>query len=109
MSHAKLYAGVIDTNNVDVWLRSYANEIVDCFDELVDDGNHPLDVDFYECAHDVEFTVEANQGLTIIAAYGWNDALMGYNDTENSPWELFERDAHNMAISIIEDKYGITL
>ena len=111
MAIANLYvAEHIDTKQVDKWVGNCVNKVVEAYDEAARDGEDLNRIDFSEVVVNVtdEYGNNPYEALTIIAAYGWHEGLVGC-DFDDSPWNQFEDDVYLTARDIIEDKHNITL
>ena len=100
---------ILDIDDVGMWLAEYAADIADTFDAYVELGMSPLDIDIHGFASKLgeRFATHPTKALTIIAAYGWDDALVGGCGFYESPWWRFESDACEMAMKAIKAKHGI--
>lgn len=109
--YAKLYFESIDTDNVDKLVRGAADEVIRCFDECVDNGIDPAEVDISNIVSDcaADCTMMACDALTVIAAYGWGNALTCDCDPEDGPLALFENDVYELAGDVLMGKYDIEL
>ena len=101
---ASLFVPEIDTNIVKrKWIPEAARSIADEYDDDTTITRQDFDeaVD-NECNE--HYGVYACEGLTLIAAYGWSDAVKGGVDYEDSPIELFKQDVAEVAEMYLLDK-----
>ena len=93
----------IDTRAIKYrWLPRIAQNVADEYDPDTEvEASEVWEFVENECER---YITDVHDGLTVIAAYGWIDAVNGECDYEDSPRRLFEQDAYAFAVQALEDK-----
>ena len=104
MKAAELYIEQpIDTRAIKFrWLPRIAQNVADEYDEDTQvEASEVWTFVENECER---YITDAHDGLTLVAAYGWVEAVSGGVDYEDGPRRLFEQDAYDFAAQALEDK-----
>jgi len=84
------------------WLPRIAQNVADEYDpDTKVDASEIWEFIESECER---YMTYAHDGLVLVAAYGWSDAVVGGVDYEDGPRRLFENDAYGFVKQALEDK-----